>query len=407
MKTLFLTALLAILCACQGYEEEGSLRLASRSQSLSAEKRKALLPNELFTALADQKGEEELWDIIEERGDYLFVYNDEGDSALGLAIKFSNFQGALFVARQLSPEHYFHQNHKGEGYVYLASQKGYVELIRLLAHRYYEYDDLFSDYEFTDLDMTTNEGERALHVAKNQAVAEALESEYWRGWAEFPLRKFTFFENNKGQVFLHTAVRDQNADLLRWGVKKACALGDEVANEDFFGRIGSYLWRGAQFHTKFIGMDWDDLINTEDNEGLSPVNLSAQKLFFEGMRILSACRWTDWRLKDEKGNIPLQNFLLALDPLEPTHGLEVKEAFILIMESRTRLSKLSIRDHINSMNEKGETSLHISAQLADPFFYNSLKKYGDIDQSNLEGRTAREIFSARRGELNVEGENEN
>ena len=396
IKGLFF-ALFLVSCQDGG---DYRLQLASRSNSFSPAERLALFPNELFVALADQKRESALREILNKKGRYLFTVNKRGDSPLGLAIKWDNLKGALFIARQLSPEHYLFTNKKGEGYLYLASQKGYVELIQLLAEGFYKSRrDIFLDYEFSDLDMKTKEGERALHVAKNHAVAEALKQEYWRGDLEFPLKKFQYLKNNKGQTFLHTAVRDQNRDLILWAVAQNCASKGEWESRPFYEKYFSYFWRGLQSYGKFVDLDWDDVINTQDNKGRTALNFSAQTLFFEGIYALSSCQWTDYLLKDNEGNIPLQNFLLALDPAKPHYSEELKEAFSVLRESQTRLSLSEISGHINSVNKKGESSLHISARLSDPFFYNSLKKYGDIDQRNKEGQSPRELFSSKREKI--------
>ena len=400
---LMLIFFLFFLSACQG--EEASLNLLSRhSNRFSLEQKQALFPNELFTALVDRQNQYVLQKIIDQNGHYILAFNENGDTALALAIQFYNLKGALFIAEQLSPEHYLHQNFKGEGYLYLASQKGYVDLIQLLANRFYESKQEFLlDYEFSDLDMTTNTGERALHVAKNYMVAEALQHEYGRGFLEYPLRKFQYFQNNKGQSFLHTAVRDQNSDLLNWGLKQVCAPKKEWKNKSFYKKYPSFLWKAIQMYGKPVDLDWDDIINTQDHEDRTAINFSAKNMFLEGIRILSSCQWTDYLLRDDKGNIPLQNFLLALDPLKSDHSRDVREVFTLLMESQTLLTWSGIPDHVNSINDEEESSLHIAAKLADPFFYNNLKKYGDIEQKNRQGQTPREIFKSKRKLLRQTG----
>ena len=385
------------LSSCQN---SSSFHLTSRSGALSTEKRQALLPNKLFIAIADNKSTEELQEILNTNGHYLFTVNDDKDTAVGVAIKFHNLTGALFLAEQLSPKHYLHQNSKGEGYLYLAAQKGYVALIQLLANRFYESKlNLLDDYEFSDLDMKTNSGERALHVARNYLTAEALEHEYWKGTLEFPYRKFQFSRNNKGQIFLHTAIRDQNSDLLRWGTRHNCLSKQEWEQKAQYKKILSYLWRGVQFYGRKVSLDWDNLINTTDNQQLSPLNLSAKNLFLEGIQILSTCQWVDYLLKDDKGNTALQNLLLSLDPLKLEQDKNIKTAFSLLMEGQTRLTFALKSDHINSVNQEGNSSLHISAELADPFFYNQLKKYGSEEQKNPKEETAEEIFQAKRALL--------
>ncbi len=372
-----------------------------RSDSFSPEQRQALFPNPLFVALVDKSKNQVLQEIIDQNGQYLFDVNANGDTALALAIKFYNLKGALFITKQLSPQHYLKTNHQGEGYIYLASQKGYVSLIKFLANGFFDnkQDFILSDYEFSDLDRVTHAGERAIHVAKNYITAEALKHEYWRGSFEYPFRKFQYLKNNKDQSILHTAVRDQNSDLLRWGLEQNCVKKEEWGHKEFYYKYPILFWRGVQRYGKPIGLDVDDLINTQDEEGMTAINFSAKNMFFDGIRILSSCQWTDYILPDNKGNTPLQNFLLTLDVSKSYHDEWIKEIFVLLMESQTRLTWLGIADHVNSINKQGESSLHISARLVDSFFYEQLKKYGDIEQVNHDGQTPKEIFQFKRQQL--------
>ena len=186
------------------------------------------------------------------------------------------------------------------------------------------------------------------------------------------------------------------SDLLRWGVHKNCLSKQEWEQTPQYKKALSYIWRGIQSYGGAVKLDWDNLINTTDNQQLSPLNLSAKNLFLEGIQVLSTCQWVDYLLKDEKGNTALQNLLLALDSLKLKQDQDIKSAFSLLMESQTRLSWALKSDHINSVNQEGNSSLPISANLADPFFYKQLKKYGSEEQKNAEGKTAREIFQSKR-----------
>ena len=409
MKKQFIIYGLFFLFSCQddtinmkSEEPDENSPFNITSKFIPAEQRQTLLPNDLFIAVADKKNEETLQKILNENGEYLFETNAEGNTPLGIAIQFYNLSGALFLVEQLSPENFLHTNLKGEGYLYLASQKGYVELIQLLAERFYESKSSFlddDDYEFSDLDMLTKSGERALHVAQNYPTAEALEYEYWRGALEFPYRKFQFLQNNEGQTFLHTAVRDQNSDLLRWGVRKNCFSKQEWEEIPLWEKALSFIWRGIQLYGSPVDLDWDNLMNTTDNKKLSPLNASAKSLFLEGIQILSTCQWVDYLSKDEEENIALQNFLLALDPLNENQDQNIKDVFTVLIEGQTRLTWAVKADHINSVNLLGNSSLHISAELADPFFYNQLKQYGNEEQENAKNKTAKEIFKSKRSLL--------
>ena len=407
MKKLFIIYGLIFLSSCQNglikmTSQEPDTNSSLPSELMTPEEREVLLPNDLFIAVADKKNEEILQEILNKNGQYLLETNEKGDTPLGTAIQFYNLQGALFLADQLSPENFLHTNLNGEGYLYLASKKAYVDLIQLLSYRFYESRSSFledKDYEFSDLDMKTKSGERALHVAQSYQTAEALEYEYWRGTLEFPYRKFQFLQNNEGQTFLHTAIRDQNSDLLRWGLSENCLSKEEWEEKSNWTKPLSFLWKGMQLYGSYVSIDWDNLINTTDNQGLSPMNASAKSLYLEAIQILSTCQWVNYLLKDEEGNIPLQNFLLALDPLKGTQAQNIKDTFTLLIEGQTRLTWSVKADHVNFVNSSGNSSLHISAELADPFFYQELKKYGNEEQINAENKTAKEIFKSKRALL--------
>ena len=387
MKKIYLSVFLAILTACQpntDLSSQGSNTDFDSSNNLTPEEEEAMMPNKLFKAVYNKGEPDDLRQIIDENAEYLLEINDKGDTPLGFAIKINYLSQALFLLNQMDPNHYLHQNSLGESYLYLASQKGFVELIITLSNLFYERQDRFPvDYEFSDLDLKTNSGERSLHIAKNSAVAEALSSEYHRGFLEYPLRKFQFLQNNEGQTFLHTAVRDQNTDLLRWGLKENCSQ-----SEGFF----TFVWQGIQNISSKINLDFDYLLNTKDNKDLTALNFAAKNSYLEGIEILSSCPWSHYLIEDNEGNTPLQNFLLSLDSLKENQSEKVKNIFLRLSQKQSLLSFNSLSKNINSTNEKGESSLHIAASLNDPFFYNELKVHGNKETKNKKGKTAREIF---------------
>ena len=401
MKKIYLSVLLAFIIACQPITDSNTANLSSKSlntnfafsNNLSPEKETAMMPNELFKAVYNKNEPNDLRQIIDENAEYLLEINNEGDTPLGFAIKINYLSQALFLLNQMDSNHYLHQNNLGESYLYLASQKGFVELIITLSNLFYErQNSFFVDYEFSDLDLKTNNGERSLHIAKNSAVAEALSSEYRRGWLEYPLRKFQFLQNNEGQTFLHTAVRDQNTDLLRWGLKESCSQ-----SESFL----TFVWQGIQNLSSKIDIDLDYLLNTKDNQDLTALNFAAKNSYLEGIEILSSCPWSHYLIKDNEGNTPLQNFLLSLDTLKDNQSKEVKNIFLRLSKKQSLLSFNSFSKNINSTNEKGENSLHIAAYLNDPFFYNELKVHGNKEIENKEGKTAREIFENHQSSIRL------
>jgi len=400
MKKASLIFVFSLLCSC-GEVEKLVDNESRASHSFSLQEKRDLFPNPLFQALVDKEDPVILKSIMDQNSQYLFDVNIHGDTPLGVALKFYNPEGALTIAKQLNPEHYLTTNHQGESYIYLAAQRGYVDFIKFIANRFYESetDAIVFDYEFRDLDLTTHQGERAIHVAKNYVTADALSYEYWRGILEYPFREFQYLQNNKEQSFLHTAVRDQNTDLIRWGLEQHCMNQIEWKQKKFYYRYPNILWRGIQKYGQVIKIDWDNLINTQDQNGLTPINFSAKTMFLDGIRLFSECQWVNYKLPDDKGNIPLQNFLLTLDKTQSQSTQDVRDAFVSLMEKRTRLTWLGIADHVNHINNKGESSLHIAAQLADSYFYQVLKKYGQIEQENHQGQTPKMIFENTRNKL--------
>lgn len=401
MKNLFLNLLpVIVLAACQIDTSSNITGFSSRQaetgfsflNNLSSKEAEQMMPNNLFKAVYNKNELEHLRRIIDKNAEYLLETNSEGDTPLGFAIKINYLSSASFLLNQMDPDHYLHQNSMGESYLYLASQKGFMELIIPMSTLFYERQKGALDYEFSDLDLKTKTGERALHVAKNIAVAETLKAEYWKGWLEYPLRKFKFLQNNEGQTFLHTAVRDQNEDLLRWGLKESCYESESAL---------VYAWQALQNLSSQIEADFDYLLNTKDNQGLTALNSAAKNIYLEGIQILSSCAWTDYLTKDKEGNTALQNFLLALDPLKSVQSEEIKNTFLRLAEKRSLLSFNSFSKNINSINNKRESSLHIAAHINDPFFYNRLKIHGNTELENNEGKTPREIFENHQNSIRL------
>ena len=387
MKKIFLVLLIGLLCACQN---KHPISLTSTDDKLSfetlnnltPEETKTLLPNPLFKAIYIKESESFQY-IIDQNAVYLLETNSEGDTPLAFAIKRNDLNSSLFIVNQMDPDHYVHQNNEGESYLYLASQKGFVELIITLSNLFYERQKGSLDYEFSHLDLKTKSGERALHVAKNSAVAEALSKEYYKGWGEYPLRKFQLLKNNEGQTFLHTAVKNQNIDLLRWGYQEGCSQSESTWNyaRKWVQRLLVHL------HTD-LGYFW----NAKDNEGLTALNMATKNIYIEGIELLSSCSWTDYLITDNEGNTPLQNLLLSLDPLVEEHNQEIKNIFLRLADRQSLLSFNSFSKNINLRNNNQENSLHIAARLNDSFFYNKLQIHGNTETPNLEGKTAKEIF---------------
>lgn len=356
--------------------------------ALSEDQKSMIIANELFQAILDDSNPKEIQEILTRKNEYLFSVNQNGDTPLGVAIQFYKEDIALYLLDQMMADKLTHINNNKEGYIYLASQHGLIKVINKISDKFYNFKSQWtSDWEFSDLDVPDSQGNKALHVAQNQAVAEALSYHYKRGSLEYPLRKLQFHLNNQDENFLHTAIRNQKTSVVRWGVENNCTHRKDWALSGYVFKTSSYVWRGLLSLGTESGFDFHNIINARNKEGDTPVQLSAQHLFTDGLRILSHCLWTDYLLPNHKGNIPLQSFLTSLDPFVEQHSEDIKEAFVLLAESSTPFTWKQISHHVNFVNLEGETSLHIAARMFDSFFYKYLKKYGDLYAENNKKET--------------------
>ena len=368
-------------------------------EQFSPKERNLIVANSLFSAVVNNESPSVIDKILSD-ADLLFTVNKKGDTALGLSIQLKRKNLSLFLLEKLNCKDLFHLNNKGESYVYLASRQGDHHLIHLLADICYkdkkEIFDL-SDYEFSELDPETLNGEKALHIASNATVAETLKYEYQRGAGEYPWMTF-HTTNEDGETFFHTAVKENRISVLTWGVKTYCDENSWERSSTWFKSIPAvflkYTWHISQTYL------WNltQLINAQNKEGNTALHQSAQSINPQALRIISHCRWTDYNLENALGNTALQELLKSLDPTVKNHSQELKDAFIFLANQKTKLRRWYIHTAqlLNHKNKEGNSALHLSASIADDFFYNFLKKTGDIYLKNKAGQTPEELFKIHR-----------
>ena len=301
-----------------------------------------------------------------------FEKGDRGDTCFGAAIKYGKEEDALFLLEKMEcGKHLYHRNHKGESYVFLASKRGYPTLINSIADICYgsQKDWLDGeDYEFSDLDMETKKGDKALHVAANVQVAEAIVYEYEarKGELSSPWSFFYKHTNHAGQTFLHKAALDNRIHIIEWAIKRECSSSENSIWEVVIENIVAW------FKT--------NIINKQDNKNNTALHLAASSRNKEAIHALANCHWVDLSLKNLDGDIPLQSFLKALDSGTHEEALEL-------------LKRLIPSDWwLNHQNKDGNSSLHLAAKLSDPSLYNYLKQFGNTALSNNQGNTPEQIF---------------
>ena len=383
-------------------EDETKTDNSNAVLQLSPKEKEEIITSDLFLAVVNNRPIEEIDKILSSTGLSITSVNKREDTILGVAIQFKHENLAISLLEKYQCINLKHQNKKGESYIYLSAKYGYEELIHRIAGKCYENNMFdFIDYEFSDLDSETENGEIAIHVALNGSVAGALHYEYSKGTFEYLW--FTFYKKNKnGEIFLHTAVKDNRINTIEWAVRTYCDEGEWEKSDSDWKQIPSSVWHQSWNWLQTHTFNVDQLMNEQDVEENTALHLAAHFLDIPNIRLLSSCRWIDFLVENKEGNIALQVFLLKLDPTLRIHSQQIKETFEFLVSKETDLKEwlINTATTVDHQNEKEDSSLHISARLADPYFYNYLKKFGNLHLKNKAGITPEEIFESTQSKIN-------
>lgn len=394
-----------------GYNEDfglGQIRSHERVDELPADQLEKLAPTKIFRAVFNNSTKD-IAEILKQFPEQRHSINANGDTPLGVSLIYGLHAPAQILARSISGPDLRHKNGTGQGYIFLAARNGFNDLILSLSNQHYGSLGWLNNFEFSDLDFPDVNGETALFVAANGKVAEALETQYYRGLLEMPFWRFTLHLNSEGQNFLHTAARDGRSDLILWASRRMCVPGTwETSTEWWQSYPASFLtalWKGFQTYLGNWSGPIDFLFNKSDHNGKTALHIALESRNFNSARALASCRWLDFDRTDIKNKLPLQSLVDSLNPFSPKVDKATKDLFEFILNQKTSLRSFyrSKADWINNPDAQGDTALHISARLADQYFYDRIKLIGDIHKPNAKGLTPQGIFAARRRELSRHG----
>ena len=406
-----ITTLLAALCFCiacasdkDDFGGDAQEQPHERLNETPPELRDELAPNELFRAvLNNSPGQVRSASLS--TPDQIHSLNANGDSPLGLALRYGLKESAEELITVLSAHDARTTNGNGDTYIYLAARAGYHGMITRLANLHYSSLNALNDFEFGDLDLENADGRTALFVAANRQVAETLEAQYYRGFLEYPFWGFTMKLDHSDKTFLHTAAADGREDVILWAADRACQASSWESSHSWWQSLPaillSRLTRGIQTFAEGWAGPAQILFNRRDVDGKTAMHLALESRRWRTARALASCRWLDYDLPDNSGNLPLHSFLQSLNPMQKTLDQESKEIFDFVTSQNTKMRQLtqSPSNRVNTINQEGETALHLAARLADPYFFQRLRSIGDVYIKNREGITAEELFKKQRQQL--------
>ena len=366
----------------------------------------AHLPNELFAAV--RAGSTAEVERLLGGQDLTRTLNDDGDTPLGLALAIGAGDVARTLLRVAGPPDLRHRNFAGEGYVFLAARAGLPDVVGQLAQAHFETLGSLNRFDFSAVDRRTRAGQRALFVAADRAVAETLETQHYRGFLRYPWRHFMLERDKLGQNFLHAAARDGRDGVILWATERLCPRGRWEESDHWLKQWPAWtashgLALTQTYVTGDLRLWWDKVINRPDKHGRTPLHVAVENQRWRAVRALAHCRWIDFDLKDERGNLPLHAFLATTDERVGRHADEVHAAFDFLLAQDTRLRLRTQATRASAPNYAGDTPLHLAARLADPYFYERLAKVGDVFALNRQGQTAERVFLDRRRVIDQRG----
>ena len=403
-KSIFIAFISLTLTSCgkTKVNTEKKKKAAYSSLNLNPDERNKVITNSLFESVVEDRPNEEIDEILSFSKISIHSVNKEGDTALGTAIKFKRKDKSLNLVKKIQCQDFYHQNNIGESYVFLAAKHGYEEIIHYIGNKCYR-DSMFNfiDYSFSDLDPETDEGQRAFHVALNGSIMEALDYEYSRG--VFENNWFNFYSTDKKEEsFLHTAVRDDRINTADWTIRKYCDPSDfEKSESSWFISLPAYIINHGWNAFNFYFYNFDQIVNYQNINGNTALHLAVQSLNTKMIRLISKCRWTDFLIENNKGDIPLQVFLKNLNPFSRNYDSETKSTFVFLVNKEPYLQKwiTHIEETVNYPNKIGDTAAHISARLADPYFYTYIRQFADVYLENTHREIPEEIFNSTQNNI--------
>lgn len=399
---------LASLLGCGKSKEETPLPTSGKSNPLermSLEERQNLAPNELFQAIYENDLAK-VQSVIETSPHLIGEQNSElKELPLATAIRLRYKDIAVYLAETTPLKMLTLPNAQNESLMFLASRFGLPEVITKMGERSFHNHSIQLVYGVDDLDYPDLLGRKALHVAANRLVVEALAQEHTRGYMKIPYLGLYIYEDHQHQNFLHSAAAEGRSDVLLWATENFC--GEELKDNEnpLASAVGHLtLWPTRTFQTYF---PWktsimDHPINYLDSQQRSPLHYAAEKAHLESILALGSCQWIDYDRADKEGNLAINLFLQSLDPQQKEIPEKQRDILRFFLSHHTFMRKIFVNTgtYINAANHQGNSSLHYAALLADPWPYQEMRiQGGDIFLRNKDGQRPVDLFEQKQKQI--------
>lgn len=406
-------ATLSTACSGNGREDEGS-RMQDPAGSevcyrLSESEALRYAPTDLFKSI--YCNDQELFDEALDRSTFRFNQQNvaEKDTALAVAIKLGRDSMVKSLISRVTLEELKIKNHNDRSFISLLAEydmiESFDEIVRIFRERRSAARDMLS-YGFQNIDFPDKFGRNAAHYALSAAMMDRLRENWSRSALNFnnPWHRFFYQYDNDGNLFLHSAARDQRVYVINWYVDEYCTSNKRRDDEsgvlgslNYLGRQARYAVQDLSVHlnlTKNLGF----LVNIPNEKGNTPLHIAARLGNSESVRFLMACSQIDPSIKNDFGRYPITELLTNIDPFQENVHTTFKDTFNLLLERADPIWWGVLRgNNFRKMMSDGEsevngmTAVHYAARLADPYFFDEIPEFVKQGVLNKYNITAEEL----------------
>jgi hypothetical protein len=405
VPSLFCLALTLPGCGGDGNSTPPDFDLsANRLGRLSLEEREELAPNELFEAIYEEDLAK-VKSIVQQSPHLLESKNAKyGELPFVAAMRLRLKAIADYLVLNSPLKLYSVPNAQGESPMFLASKYGFPEIINQMGLKFYESHTIQLVYSVDGLDYPDSKGRKALHVAADRRVVEALYQEHQRGYLKIPYFGLFIHQDQESQNFLHAAAQDGRSDVILWAAENFCGAEWKDSDNTAVSVVGNLtLWPLRAFQSYFPwSTPLDHPMNHQDLHYKTPLHYAAENHQLGSMTALASCQWTDYDLSDENGELAFHLFLKSLDPQERLLSRQERQILRMFIHRQTFMRKVFVNTehYINAVDKLGRTPLHYAAQLADPWAYEELISFGgDRYLRDNEGLRPFDLFQQRQKQV--------